>query len=116
MLQTKISSIYCFIGPLLVDCFFFGWNDIPLKLQQHPGKLKEFKSLEGMVVDLIPATSDDFLAHIFIESIESLQRISIRGNHLSANDFEIFVKNQKTPNGWKCSVYFEVFYKCERQN
>lgn len=94
--------------------YIFGENAIAIKIQQFPNKLEEFKNLETIFVGLWSSTYSELRAHVFINSIKSLQRITFQVEGLTMDEFDEFVQNQTAPNGWKCGVYFQVFYKCEK--
>lgn len=89
-------------------------NFVGLQLQQHSNKLERLANLKMLLLYLSPAIYGALRAPIFIESLKSLEGIIFFNEYVTAEQYDEFVKNQKTPNGWDCDHY-EQSFACSRK-
>lgn len=100
--DEDIEYIFQWTNALRLD--FWTGTAIPLQLQQHPDKLGNLAHLETISSQLSTETYGELRAQIFIESIKSLKSIVFCNDYLTAKQFDEFMQNQTTPNGWTCKI------------
>lgn len=90
-----------------------GESAVAVELQQHLEKMKELYNVHDMHMDVAYANYMKLRAKPFMDNMHSLHKITFyRHELLSMGRFEMFVKSQTIPSGWKCNMMDQKTYTC----
>lgn len=94
--------------------YIFGENVVAFKLQQRLAKLRELKHLEDIYFDVSYKTYMKLRVKPFVDALHSLKTFYFRALEITEGQFDMFVKSQTVPVGWKCVVVDKVEYHCKK--
>lgn len=81
-----------------------GDNMIAFELQQRGNQLKELSQLQEISIDFSYRTYMKLRVKSFVDALKSLHKITFNTQSISKGRFDMFVKSQTVPVGWKCKT------------
>lgn len=84
------------------------------EMQKRPNRLKNLAKLEVIDLSIAEAVYMRLRIQPFIDALGSLKTAIFTAYSISAEQFDVFVKSQTIPSGWKC-VQAKAQYHCTKE-